>query len=123
MAVEDDLRSLSEVRGNIYLGWALGGVGPVAEGAFTVWHEGKLQQANDGNWIFRSSSSDGSIVAFQLGFPRQEPPTTAWQSVGSAREGIVVRFPCMEWPGGGGGAPQPVGSVQLRQQLPQNVTN
>jgi hypothetical protein len=40
MAVEDDLRSLSEVRGNIYLGWSLG---MQASEGLTVWHEGRLQ--------------------------------------------------------------------------------
>ena len=46
MAVEDDLRRLSE-RETIYLGWTLG---MAASEGFTVWHEGRLQQSNDGGW-------------------------------------------------------------------------
>jgi hypothetical protein len=111
MAVEDDVRRLSE-RETIYLGWTLGWTGA---GFITAWHEGRLQQANNGAWNFRSISPDGTLVAFELGIvgPR-------WSSSHTPAEGIVVNFVCVA----SSGNPQPdVGSVQLRQQLPQGVTN
>jgi hypothetical protein len=106
--VEDHLRRLSEMD-TIYLGWTLGY--NLLEG-FTVWHEGRLQQSNDGSWLFRSSSSDGSIVAFQLSVNPQ-----GWKSTDTPREGIEVSFPCLT------GGTTRVGFVHLRQQLPQPVTN
>jgi hypothetical protein len=117
--VEDDLRSLSEIRGNIYLGWTLG---KNAANGFVVWHEGRLQQSNDGQWLFRSSSSDGSIVAFQL-----RPVVDGnWSSSNTPREGIVVSYACIasgdNQPIAGGGDHR-IGWLQLRQQLPQEVTN
>jgi|SoiMethySBSTD1v2_1073268.scaffolds.fasta_scaffold264214_2 hypothetical protein len=110
MAVQDDIRRLSEQRVNIYLGLNL-------FGACMAWHEGRLQQANDGSWIFRSSSRDGSIVAFTLGGPTQN-----WTSEESPTEGLTVF-----WPFTAVVSPQnitvTVGQMQLRQQLPQGVTN
>jgi hypothetical protein len=118
MAVEDHLRLLSEMRGNIYLGSYLGNtvMGPVS------WYEGRLQQANDGSWIFRSSSSDGTIVAFQLGRLTDHE----WHSAESPQEGITVSFLVKATiPIPGQANPQIVnfGIVALRSQLPQQVTN
>jgi hypothetical protein len=109
MAVQDDVRRLSEMQG-IYLGVNL-------YGACTAWYEGRLQQANDGSWNFRSSSRDGTIVAFQLGFPAQ-----SWNSQESPTDGLTVF-----WPFTAVVSPQnttvTVGQMQLRQQLPQALTN
>src|SRR5262249_49450740 len=107
MAVEDDIRRLSQIRG-IYLGMNL-------MASFTAWFEGSLQLANDGNWIFRSKSSDGTIVAFQVGHPGS--PATTWSS-GENADGIWVNCQL----GGVGNVPI-IGGVLLRQQLPQGVTN
>jgi len=85
MAVQDDIRRLSEQRVNIYLGLNL-------FGACMAWHEGRLQQANDGSWIFRSSSRDGSIVAFTLGGPTQN-----WTSEESPTEGLTVFSRLLRW--------------------------
>ena len=103
MAVPDDLRRLSEMQG-IYLGLTL-------NGAFTVWYESRLQQTNDGSWI--SSSRDGTIVTFQL-----QPQIQNWTSQDTPTEGLTVywNFPVVpNFP--------LIGTVQLRQQLPQSVTN
>ena len=103
MAVQEDLRRLSQMQA-IYLGWGLF-AGP------TVWHEGRLQQTNDGGWIFRSSSRDGTIVAFQLGYLQAN-----WVSGETPTEGLFVQWSIQH------GAIQ-IGPVYLRQQLPQEVTN
>jgi hypothetical protein len=102
MAVEDDVRRLSQMEA-IYLGWTVGGL--------TVWHEGRLQRANDGTWLFRSVSRDGTIVAFQIGTVGQN-----WSSQDTPADGIAVN---LFW----GDAAQMTAQVQLRQQLPQQVTN
>src|SRR5262245_22985940 len=105
MAVEDDVRRLVQMQG-IYLGWSVA----VNTAGFIVWHEGRLQQANDGTWLFRSTSRDGTIVAFQL-------PTVGplWSSQDTPAEGIVVTLAL-------GDATNLI-YVFLRQQLPQGVTN
>jgi hypothetical protein len=82
--VQDDVRRLSEMQG-IYLGVNL-------YGACTAWYEGRLQQSNDGSWNFRSSSRDGTIVAFQLGFPAQ-----SWTSQESPTDGLTVFGLLLRW--------------------------
>jgi hypothetical protein len=52
MAVQDDVRRLSQLD-SIYLGYNTQGM----TNSVTGWHKGRLQQANDGTWIFRSSAS------------------------------------------------------------------
>jgi len=66
MAVQDDLRRLSQLD-SIYLG---NNLMLYPAGEFTSWHKGRLQQANDGSWIFRSISQEGTIVGFQFRKPR-----------------------------------------------------
>jgi hypothetical protein len=67
MAVQDDLRRLSQLDG-IYLGWSVQGTAITSvPSALTSWYKGRVQEANDGTWTFRSVSSDGSVVGFQIG--------------------------------------------------------
>jgi hypothetical protein len=73
MTVQDDLHRLGQLDG-IYLGWSVQNTSAGAPGApVTIWYKGRLQQANDGNWIFRSISADGTVVGFQLGPPQIGP--------------------------------------------------
>jgi hypothetical protein len=112
MAVQDDLRRLSQLD-SLYLGTSLINY---PAGSVTSWYKGRLQQANDGNWIFRSISSDGTVVGFQLG-----PADPGWSSSETPSTGITVTI----WiraliP------PQTVlsfANVFLQQQLPQELTN
>jgi hypothetical protein len=76
MTVQDDVRRLSQLD-SIYLGQTL--FGPVAS-SVTCWYKGRLQQANDGSWIFRSSSSDGAVAGFQLGPVRHQQDSVDWTS-------------------------------------------
>jgi|SRR6516165_7792436 hypothetical protein len=119
MAVEDDLRHLSQMD-SIFLGWFASSVGP---GSSTVvsWYKGRVQQANDGNWLFRSISSDGSVVGFQLGMQ-----SASWASVETPATGIAVTIPIYQMimlPNQQVPSQLNVGSVVLRQQLPQELTN
>src|SRR5215471_8611835 len=105
MAVEDDLRRLSQMD-SIFLGWFASSVGP---GASTVvsWYKGGL---------FRSISSDGSVVGFQLGMQSN------WASVETPATGIAVTIPIYQMimlPNQQVPTQLIVGSVVLRQQLPQ----
>ena len=118
MAVEDDLRRLSQMD-SIFLGW-YAATGP---GSSTVasWYKGRVQQANDGNWLFRSISSDGSVVGFQLGMQ-----SVGWASVETPAIGIAVTIPIYSvivLPNQQVPTQLIVGSVVLRQQLPQELTN
>ena len=113
MAVVDDLRRLSQLD-SIYLGNLVTNVNgyPV-----TSWYKGRLQQANDTSWIFRSISADGTVCGFQLGFVQ---PT--WQSSETPGSGIQVTIPMNL------SVPNvqnliPTGTVYLQQQLPQELTN
>jgi hypothetical protein len=86
---------------------------------FTTWHKGRLQQANDGNWTFRSISSDGTVVGFQLG-----PPTANWISSETPATGIMVQIQINQLVA----VPNnpitlSIASVFLQQQLPQELTN
>ena len=62
MAVVDDLRRLMQLDfmflGLNYFSVVTSGLVPGA----TVWHKGRIQQANDGSFIFRSISQDGTVV-------------------------------------------------------------
>ena len=110
MTVQDDLRRLSELD-SIYLGTELMSY---PAGGVTSWYKG-LQQANDGNWIFRSISSDGTVVGFQLG-----PANQGWTSSETPSTGIVVTFPITA-----NVPPSYFGFaiVHLQQQLPPELTN
>jgi hypothetical protein len=117
MAVQDDLRRLSELD-SIFLGW--GATATVTSGTpvgIVGWYKGRLQQANDGAWIFRSISSDGDVVGFQLGNPNPN-----WTSNESPSTGIVVVIPILN------SLQQPpitfqAGIVFLQQQIPAELTN
>jgi len=118
MAVQDDVRRLSQLD-SVYLGYFTQGM----TSSITSWHKGRLQQANDGNWIFRSSGSDGSVVGFQLGMISSD-----WQSNESPSGGITVQFQIYQvTQGGDPNQPGPVqitlATVYLQQQLPTELTN
>ena|SRR6516165_7112335 len=107
MAVQDDVRRLSQMD-SIFLGTAFA-AGP--NSPITTWYKGRLQQANDGSWIFRSTSLDGTIVGTQLG-----PITNNWQSSETPATGVVVAIGI------------PLTGVTglnftLQQTLPQELTN
>jgi len=111
MAVQDDLRRLGELD-SIYLGATLNSY---PAGSVTSWYKGRLQQANDGNWIFRSISLDGTVVGFQLG-----PADQGWPSSETPSTGVIVTIPLHTntppnyWN---------FASVSLQQQLPPELTN
>ena len=112
MALQDDLRRLSELD-SIYLGTSLRSF---PAGAVTSWYKGRLQQANDGSWIFRSISSDGTVVGFQLG-----PANQGWASSETPSTGIVVTIPITVYI-----PPESYlkfACIFLQQQLPQELTN
>ena len=111
MAVQDDLRRLSQLD-SIYLGNTLVSY---PAGGVTSWYKGRLQQANDGSWIFRSISSDGIVVGFQLG-----PTNQSWTSSESPSAGIIVTIPIAMYIGSAGIDPA---IVYLQQQLPPELTN
>jgi len=117
MAVQDDLRRLTQVD-SIYLGYTVQNY----EGSpFTSWFKGRLQQANDGSWIFRSISTDGAVSGFQLG-----QVTGNWQSTEAPNTGITVSIPIiMNFLTPAQTTPLQVmaGMINLCQQLPQELTN
>ncbi len=113
MAVQDDLRRLSQMD-SVYLSWSIQG-----DNAITGWHKGRLQQANDGNWIFRSTSTDGAVVGFQFG-----TVGGTWTSDENPSSGLSIQIPITV------NAMTPMGpvvfntsTVRLQQQLPPELTN
>ena len=111
MAVSDDVRSLSQLD-FIFLGQQmLDNLGA----QHTTWYKGRLQQANDGAWIFRSISSDGTIVGVQLG-----PVTGSWTSSESVGIGIQVQDTILQQ--GVLGANRFAITFILAQSLPQELT-
>ena len=122
MTVQDDVRRLSQMD-SIYLGYNTQGMFSLA----TSWHKGRLQQANDGAWTFRSSGSDGSVVGFQLG----QLNATDWSSSESPALGITVSFPIytvtLVPPTDPAAPPASIqialATVFLQQQLPFELTN
>jgi hypothetical protein len=118
MAVQDDLRRLSQLD-SIYLGTSLNPADVTSRlqsGSLTSWYKGRLQQANDGSWIFRSVSSDGAVVGFQLG-----PANQGWASSETPSTGIVVTIPITVYI-----PPESYPNfacIFLQQQLPQELTN
>ena len=78
-----------------------------------MWHKGRVQQANDGSFIFRSISQDGTVVGVQLG-----QVAGNWNSSETVAGGINVEILVSE-----GNLP---GGVDLRiivaQSLPQELT-
>jgi hypothetical protein len=115
MTVQDDLRRLSQVD-SIFLGWST--INAFAS-PVTSWYKGRVQQAADGNWIFRSLSQDGSVIGYQLG-----SPTPNWSSGESPSTGIIVTIPiAIPPPPGIPPIPITLGNVILQQQLPPELTN
>jgi hypothetical protein len=118
MAVQDDLRRLSQLD-SIFLAWSISAGGnPV-----TSWYKGRVQQAADGAWIFRSISQDGSVVGYQLGFP-----TANWSSSETPSTGITVNISLIQTIIVPVQPPIPpiqtlLGNVILQQQLPPELTN
>ncbi len=113
MTVQDDLRRLSQMDA-IYLGQSLNGMGA----QFIVWHKGRLQQANDGSWIFRSISADGTIVGIQLG-----GDVSAWQSNELPATGITVTFQITQTFFTPGRTVIAIAQISLAQQVPSELTN
>jgi hypothetical protein len=126
MSIQDDVRRLTQ-EASIYLGHKFRGQNEGRTGEFlitpfAIWYKGRLQQANDGNYIFRSISSDGTIVAFQLGPLDSE----TWTSTEDVHTGLVVQITQViagSWPIGGVGAVDQKLSLEIRlsQQLPQEI--
>jgi len=118
MAVPDDLRRLSQVD-SIFLGWSAF----ASTGSVTSWYKGRVQQAADGGWIFRSISQDGSVIGYQLGFPSQD-----WSSSETPSTGIKVQINMFQTIFVPIQPPIPpiqvqIGMLFLQQQLPQELTN
>jgi len=111
MAVIDDVRRLSQLD-FLFLGqqFANSQLGTQQ----TTWYKGRLQQANDGAWIFRSISADGTVVGVQLG-----SVTGSWTSSESVGGGIQVQVPVS--PGLGAGFVFTI-TLILTQSLPQELT-
>ena len=113
MAVQDDLRRLSQMD-SIYLGESINLPSPSSP--ITGWHKGRVQQANDGAWIFRAMSFDGAIVGFQLG-----PVQPTWTSTETPIFGIQVTIPItyvVTMPN----ITLALGNVFLQQLLPMELT-
>ena len=115
MAVQDDVRRLSQMD-SIYLGQLFTNI---VGGSITSWHKGRLQQANDGSWVFRSISSEGTIIGFQLGSITPE----GWSSVESPSSGITVTIFIKAPAVLPNGQQLVIGNICLQQQLPQEMTN
>jgi hypothetical protein len=115
MAVQDDLRRLTQMD-SIYLGHI---VQNMVGGPFASWFKGRLQQANDGNWILRSVSTDGAVSGFQIG-----QVTDNWYSTEAPNTGITVSIPIelkVQLTAQTVGIT--VGTIYLCQQLPPELTN
>ncbi len=116
MAVADDLIRLSQMD-SIYVSYSVQNMS--GDLPFTSWFKGRLQQANDGNWIVRSVSQDGAIVGFQLG-----PVLQNWQSSETPDTGITIGIPLIfNISIGAQQQSAAIGWVTLQQQLPQELTN
>ena len=114
MAVLDDLRRLSELD-SIYLGYQVTNyAAPAVFNLVASWYKGRLQQANDGSWIFRSISTDGTVCGFQLASIE-----TNWQSNETPTSGIQVIIPMnLSTPPGQPAELIFTGSIVLQQELP-----
>ena len=114
MAVPDDLRRLSQID-SIFLGWsAFSSTG----NPLTSWHKGRVQQAADGSWIFRSIAQDGSVIGYQLGFP-----TSTWSSDETPANGVRVAIPVSQMLPTTPPFQLNIAAVLLQQQLPTEMTN
>jgi hypothetical protein len=109
MTVQDDVRRLSQMD-SIFLGVTISTSPTLAISPITTWYKGRLQQANDGSWIFRSISSDGTIVGTQLG-----SISNNWTSGETPATGVVVSI--------GSATATSAMSCILQQSLPQELTN
>ena len=113
MAVPDDLRRLSQVD-SIFLGWSAF----ASTGSVTSWYKGRVQQAADGGWIFRSISQDGSVVGYQLG-----PPASNWSSDETPAIGVRVFIPIIQTLQTNPPLQLNIAMVLLQQQLAQELIN
>jgi hypothetical protein len=115
MAVVDDLRRLSQLD-SMFLGWSHQSSQSQTGGApILAWFKGRVQQANDGGWLFRSISSDGTLVGFQFG-----QITPSWSSSEAPATGISVTIPIML---SQAAFPTLISLIFLQQQLPLELTN
>ena len=88
------------------LGWRVQG--------WSSWYKGRLRQANDGNWFFRSVSSDGAFVGFELGSLSSNVQSNGnfnYVSVGGDDTVLGQPFPMN------------FATLLLRQNLPQGLAN
>lgn len=108
MAVIDDVRRLMQLD-FLFLGVAYSSTSATQ----TVWHKGRVQQANDGTFLFRSISPDGTIVGVQLG-----NVTGQWSSTESVGGGISIQIVVATVTALGGLGLQLI----LAQSLPQELT-
>jgi hypothetical protein len=121
MAIQDDVRRLSQVA-SIYLAHRFIGTdqsGPAQQIVvpLAVWYKGRLQQANDGTWIFRSISMDGTIEGFQLGSIDSD-----WTSTEDIHSGLIVRIQRLVLGSSAPNTPSQVSiEIRLAEQLPQGI--
>ena len=113
MAIIDDVRRLMQLD-FMFLGVAYQVV--QAPGA-TVWHKGRIQQANDGSFIFRSISQDGTVIGVQLG-----QVGASWTSSETIPAGIQVQIPVAQSQAVLGGIVTLGLQIVLAQSLPQELT-
>lgn len=122
MAIQDDVRRLSQMA-SIYLAQGFIGTDQSLPAQlfvvpFAIWLKGRLQQANDGNWIFRSISMDGTVVGIQLG----PFDSNTWSSTEDIHTGLVVLVRQVLIGSSAPGAPsQLVLTIRLAEQLPQEL--
>jgi hypothetical protein len=113
MAVIDDLRRLMQLD-FMFLGITYSTLTAGGGASATVWHKGRVQQANDGSFIFRSISQDGTVVGVQLG-----QVTGQWTSTETVPAGIQVQIPVAVAVGIGNNLGL---QILLAQSLPQELT-
>ena len=118
MTVQDDVRRLSQLD-SVFLGQGFNAT-PNTGASVCVWHKGRVQQANDGSWIFRSISAEGTIVGFQLG----KIDENYWSSNETPSTGITITI-AMNPPVSNASLASIciLGGIYLAQQLPGEITN
>ena len=122
MAVDDDVRRLSELDA-AFLSFSYQPYPPIQAGPvpFQPWFKGRLRQANNGSWFFRSISQDGTVVGFELGLINGGD--SLWTSTEAPGTGINVQINYVVVPNQNVGAAgqQLTGcnlNVQIAQELP-----
>jgi hypothetical protein len=117
MAVIDDLRRLMQLD-FMFLGIAYSAIVPHSiDPVASVWHKGRIQQANDGSFIFRSISQDGTVVGVQLGRVGNN-----WTSSETVAGGINIQILVGDPTQTTGGAPGVALQIVLAQSLPPELT-